>query len=132
MKADPYFLTTEEVLHAHRSLIDVYGGSHGLRDEGLFRSALGMPEASFGGKYLHHDLYEMAAAYLFHLVQNHPFLDGNKRIGAASALLFLSMNDLRIAADEEGLVDLTLRTAQGQTNKAEIAAFFRQRTILKS
>jgi len=128
---DPCFLTADEVLRVHRSLIDVYGGSRGLRDEGLFRSAIGMPEASFGVQYLHNDLFEMAAAYLFHLVQNHPFLDGNKRIGAAAAILFLAMNELRIAADEEGLVEITLRTAQGKCAKPEIAAFFRQRVLPK-
>ncbi len=129
--SEPRFLTVDEVLRAHRSLIDVYGGSHGLRDEGLFRSALAMPEAWFGGQYLHGDLFEMAAAYLFHLVQNHPFLDGNKRIGATAAVLFLGMNHIRIEADEAGLVDITLLTAQGKCAKPEIAEFFRQRVLRK-
>lgn len=127
--SEPHFLTADQVLHAHRSLIDVYGGSHGLRDEGLFRSAIAMPEAWFGGKFLHSDLFEMAAAYLYHLVQNHPFLDGNKRIGAATAVLFLGMNNIRIVADEDGLVEITLQTAQGKCAKPEIAEFFRQRVL---
>jgi death-on-curing protein len=70
----------------------------------------------------------MAAAYLFHIVQNHPFVDGNKRTGAAAAIIFLDMNGVEIAADEEGLVDLTLRVATGQTGKQEIADFFRSRS----
>lgn len=127
--SEPHFLTADQVLRAHRSLIDVYGGSHGLRDEGLFRSAIAMPEAWFGGQYLHKDIFEMASAYLYHFVQNHPFLDGNKRIGAAAAILFLGMNTIRIAADEDGLIEITLRTAQGQCAKPEIADFFRQRVL---
>jgi death-on-curing protein len=69
----------------------------------------------------------MAAAYLFHLVQNHAFIDGNKRIGAASAIVFLSMNDIEIEADEDGLVELTLKVACGNAAKPEIAEFFRSR-----
>ena len=69
----------------------------------------------------------MAAAYLYHLVQNHPFVDGNKRIGAASAIVFLAINDIQIEDDEDGLVELTLGVATGQIGKTEIAEFFRSR-----
>jgi len=69
----------------------------------------------------------MAAAYLYHITQNHPFVDGNKRVGAASAIIFLAMNDINIQADEDGLVNLTLAVASGVTGKNEIADFFRQR-----
>lgn len=86
-----------------------------------------MPQASFSGAFLHQDLLEMAAAYLFHIVQNHPFIDGNKRTGAASSIIFLDLNGIEIAADEEGLVELTLRVAGGQASKQEIAEFFRSR-----
>jgi death-on-curing protein len=71
----------------------------------------------------------MAAAYLFHIVQNHPFLDGNKRTGAASAIVFLALNNIQIDNDEQGLVDLTLSVATGEAGKAEIAEFFRSRTL---
>lgn len=87
-----------------------------------------MPQASYGGEYLHADLFEMAAAYLYHIVQNHAFLDGNKRTGAAAAIVFLAMNDVMIENDEQGLVELTLSVATGQIGKAEIAAFFRERS----
>ena len=70
----------------------------------------------------------MAAAYLYHLVQNHAFLDGNKRTGAATAIVFLAMNDIQIDNDEEGLIALTLSVATGQSGKAEIAEFFSSRT----
>jgi hypothetical protein len=79
------FLTVDEVLAIHAHLIERYGGSPGIRDLGLLRSALAMPEASFGGETLHATLYEQAAAYCFHSVKNHPFVDGNKRVGLAVA-----------------------------------------------
>jgi death-on-curing protein len=69
-------------------MIEVYGGSEGLRDEGLLGSAIAQPQTSFSHNYLYADLFEMAAAYLYHIVQNHPFYDGNKRTGAAAQLPF--------------------------------------------
>ena len=119
------FLDMHLVTCLHRDLIERYGGSIGIRDVGLLDSAVAMPQASFGGEYLHSDLFEMAAAYLYHIVQNHPFIDGNKRTGAAAAIIFLDMNGIEIKSDEEGLVKITLSVAEGKTKKAEIAAFFR-------
>jgi death-on-curing protein len=123
----PLFLDIDHVLRTHLSLIEHYGGAEGVRDAGLLHSAVAMPQASFGGEFLHKNLFEMAAAYLYHLVQNHPFVDGNKRTGAAAAIIFLAMNGVELEADEEGLVDLTLAVARGEVGKAEIAEFFRQR-----
>ena len=74
----PIFLGLDEVIEIHRDQIERYGGHPGVRDMGLLQSAIAMPQASHGGKYLHADLFEMAAAYLFHIVQNHPFVDANK------------------------------------------------------
>lgn len=125
----PLFLSIERVLQIHHSLIEHYGGAEGVRDIGLLHSALSMPQASFGSQLLHQDLFDMAAAYLYHLVQNHTFIDGNKRVGAASAIIFLSMNDVEIEADEDGLVELTLAVARGEVGKQEIAAFFRERQV---
>jgi len=124
----PLFLDLAFVLRTHLSLIERYGGEPGVRDIGLLHSAITMPQASFGGQFLHKDLFEMAAAYLFHIVQNHPFVDGNKRAGAAAAIIFLDMNGVEIAADEEGLVDLTLRVATDLAGKQEIADYFRSRS----
>jgi len=123
----PLFLDLDYVMRLHRSLIEHYGGPEGVRDVGLLHSAIAMPQAAYGGETLHADLFEMAAAYLYHIVQNHPFVDGNKRTGAASAIVFLAMNDVQIENDEHGLVELTLTVAAGQTGKSEIAAFFRSR-----
>ena len=122
------WLTHEEVLEMHRDLIADHGGSLGLRDAGLLDSALAMPAAGFGGSSLHADEFEKAAAYLFHLVKNHPFIDGNKRIGLASALVFLDLNGWPCTAENEALVELTLSVAEGRTDKPKLAAFFRAHT----
>jgi death-on-curing protein len=90
---EPVFLTLDEVLELHRESIQRYGGSAEVRDLGLLLSALAMPATTFAGEFLHADLPAMAAALLFHIVQNHPFVDGNKRAGAAAARVFVLMND---------------------------------------
>jgi death on curing protein len=125
MNDDIQFLTLDDVLESHAEQIAAFGGSDGIRDVGLLESAIAQPPAMFDGKYLHTDLFEMAAAYLFHLVSNHPFLDGNKRVGLEAALVFLEINDWTIDATDEELVDLVLKTAQGHASKDEIAAFLR-------
>ena len=89
---EPAFLNLADVLRIHADQIQRYGGRNGVRDFGLLESALAMPRASFGGEWLHRDTYEMAAAYGFHLCRNHPFIEGNKRTGLASALVFLELN----------------------------------------
>lgn len=122
---DVAFLTLQEIIEIHRDQIDRYGGSLGIRDMGLLQSAVAMPMATFGGEFLHSDLFEMAAAYLFHLVQNHPFVDGNKRVGAAAADVFLQLNDSQLAAAEDAYADLVLEVAQGHVKKAGVAEFVR-------
>lgn len=125
---EPLFLTLDEVLEIHREQIERYGGTLGVRDHALLESALAVPQSGFGGHYLHGDLYEMAAGYLFHLVQNHPFLDGNKRVGAATALTFLVMNGIETRIPNEALAQMVLSVAQGKMEKTAIAEFFRQHT----
>ena len=120
---DPVFLTLDEVLALHGDQIQRYGGGPGLRESSLLCSALGAVSATFDGRFLHQSLFEMAAAYLFYLAQNHPFVDGNKRTALASALTFLWMNDVELDADEDALTDLVLGVAAGRTTKAEIAVF---------
>ena len=119
------FLTLDDIIESHLNQIDTYGGSHGIRDIGLLESAIAQPEASFGGEYLHADIFEMAAAYLYHLVMNHPFVDGNKRVGLEAALIFLEINNENLKASDQELVDLVLKTTAGQVGKREIAEFFR-------
>jgi death on curing protein len=101
-----------------------------VRDWGLLRSAIAMPAATVGGQFLHTDLYEMAAAYLFHIVQNHPFIDGNKRVGAVAADVFLMLNEAKLIASNDQYAELVLVTARGEMNKSAIAEFFRNQTVL--
>lgn len=120
------FLTLTEILEIHRDLVSRYGGTAGIRDIELLKSALGIPMATFSGKFLHTDIYEMAAAYLFHLVKNHPFLDGNKRVGAVTALVFLLLNDHDLDAPEDDFAEMVISVARGEIDKAEVAVFIRR------
>lgn len=120
------FLTLSEVLGIHRDQISRYGGTVGIRDIELLKSGLGIPMTTYGGEFLHTDVYEMAAAYLFHLVKNHPFLDGNKRVGVVSALVFLLLNDYDLDAPEDELAEMVLSVARGEIDKAEVAVFIRR------
>jgi death-on-curing protein len=122
----PLFLTLGEVLELHRMGVDQFGGSAGVRDMGLLQSAMAMPSAQFGGEFLHGDLAAMAAAYLFHLGSNHPFIDGNKRIGAVAARVFLLMNDAAFEPGEEEYGDLVLAVAKGEVEKEQVTEFFRK------
>src|SRR4051794_14123498 len=114
---DPIFLDIEAVKEIHENQILVYGGSLGVRDQGLLESALAMPRAAFGGYFLHEDIYQMAAAYLFHLVQNHPFIDGNKRVGFVAAIIFLKLNDMKVISNEDEAAEMVLLVAQGHLGK---------------
>ena len=120
------FLTLDEVLAIHAHQIARYGGALGIRDRGLLESALAMPEASYGGEELHPTPYEKAAAYLFHVVKNHPFVDGNKRAGLALCLVFLRLNGVRIRASDDELVSLVLGVVTGRFGKPEVAVFLRE------
>lgn len=122
---EPAFLTLEEVLAQHAEQLRRYGGTPGLRDEGLLRSALAQPESGFGGQWLHEDLAAMAAAYGFHLAQNHPFVDGNKRVAAACALLFLALNGRRVVAEPGRFADIILAVAAGTATKDDLAIWLR-------
>jgi len=121
----PAFLSLSEILEIHQDQLERYGGEPGLRDLGLLQSALAMPAAGFGGRYLHEDLFEMAAAYVFHIVRNHPFVDGNKRTGAVAALVFLSLNEIRVNAKEGDFEQAVLAVAEGEWDKPVCARFLR-------
>lgn len=122
---DPNFLTWEEVLAQHADQVRRYGGTPGLRDEGLLRSALAQPEAQFGGQWLHKDLAAMAGAYGYHVAQNRPFMDGNKRVAAACALLFLAVNNQRVVAPPGTLATIVLAVASGTAGKDDLATWLR-------
>jgi death-on-curing protein len=122
------FLSVEQVLDLHRRMIDEFGGSVELRDRGLLESAVAMPMARFGGQYLHDGLPAMAAAYLFHLCKNHPFVDGNKRTALAAANLFVLANGATLAASNAELEELTLGVASGTLSKDDVVVFFQGHT----
>ncbi len=93
---------------------------------GLLKSALAMPQAGVGDEFFHGDLFEMAAAYLYHIVRNHPFLDGNKRVGTMAAFTFLKLNGLNLDAPPRDFEGIVLAAAEGKVDKSTIAAFIRK------
>ena len=115
-----------EVLLILQDQIRRYGGAYGVRDNDLLSSALAMPSTTFEGKYLHKGLFDQAAAYAFHLCQNHPFLDGNKRTALASALVFLSLNGIELDDPNEALYELMINVSAKGLGKVDIAAEFRR------
>jgi len=123
---DTVFLSLVEVLEIHQDQVGRYGGASGIRDIELLKSALGMPSATYGGQFLHTDIFEIAAAYLFHLVKNHPFVDGNKRTGAVAALVFLALNNFDFDAPEDDFAEMVLAVVRGDLDKADVAVFIRR------
>ena len=119
------FLTVEEVLELHAFQVEQFGGDPGLRDMGLLESAIAQASQQFGGQFLHEGLAAMASAYLFHIVQNHPFADGNKRTGLHAALTFLAMNDIDLDIPADQGEALVIGVATGQIGKSEVAERFR-------
>lgn len=124
--ADPVFLTLAEVIEVHVDQIRRYGGRAGLRDMGLLQSALAQPQASFAGQWLHKDLYAMAAAYAYHLCQNHLFFDGNKRTGLASALVFIELNGIGLLDPRGRLKNAMFRMTSAKMGKEEFAGLLRK------
>ncbi len=122
----PIFLELGEVVLIHRDQIERYGGAQGVRDMGLLKSALAMPSTGVGDDYFHADLFAMAAAYLFHIVRNHPFVDGNKRVGAVAAFIFLALSGVDLDAPENDFEALVMGVAEGRLGKNEATQFFRQ------
>jgi len=124
--ADILFLTLAEAIEIHTDQIHRYGGQSGVRDLGLLESALAQPEASFAGEWLHGDIYEMAAAYAYHLCQNHPFVDGNKRTALTTSLVFLELNGISILDPRGRLENAMIRMASGEMNKENFAKVLRK------
>jgi death-on-curing protein len=119
------FLTLDDVLDLHVDQIATFGGSAGERDLGLLQSAVSIPQSGFGGTYAHDFPHGMAAAYLFHIVANHPFIAGNKRTGLAAALLFLESNDYTLGSDKGVTGDMVLAVAAGTLDKQSVVDFFK-------
>ena len=120
------FLTLAEVIEIHTDQIDRYGGSEGVREMNLLSSAVATPLASFSGSFLHADMYEMAGAYAFHICQNHPFVDGNKRTSLAAALVFLEINGISASDPAGELYHMMMSIASGKVGKTDLAKIFRK------
>jgi len=125
---EPVFLELGEVLLIHQDQLERYGGPTGITDIRLLESAVSMPRAGIADRYLHEDIFQMAAAYLYYIVKDHPFVDGNKRTGTVAALVFLTMNDVEVVIDEGELEKMARTVAEGSKAKAEVATFFRENT----
>jgi death-on-curing protein len=115
------YLTLGELIELHRRIIEQSGGADGFHDLGLAESALAQPQITYGGAELYSTLPEKAAALCFSLVMNHPFVDGNKRIGHAAMEVFLMMNGLELTADVDESESVILRLAAGEFERALFA-----------
>lgn len=123
------YLTAEQILFLHARLITETGGEHGVRDLGLLQSAVGRPQASFDGVDLYPNLFNQVAALLDSLVRNHPFVDGNKRTGIATAAIFMRLNGYRLTATNDELEAFTLSVARSETTPDTITDWLRQHSI---
>ena len=126
---DCFHLSIEIVREIHAEAITTFGGLSGIRDEGLLTSAVFAPQSSFGGKSPFADLIDVAAAYLFYLCRNHPFLDGNKRTAMMAAIVFLRLNGIEPAPDSERWEKLMLDVAASKIDRDRTTA--RLRKLLK-
>lgn len=122
------FLPKEIILFFHNQLLQTYGGTYGIRDKKLLDSALKQPKITFEGKYLHDTLIKMAAAYGFHLCNNHPFVDGNKRIALVAMDVFLQRNGLEITASEKETYKIMIKLAAGKLNKNQLVKWLEHNT----
>jgi death-on-curing protein len=122
------YLSAEQVLFIHARLVAETGGSHGVRDLSRLESAVKRPQATFDGKELYPDIFLKAAALLDSLVNNHPFMDGNKRIGISAAVLFLQANGRRLTAGNAELEEFTFQAAVSHPDLAVLAEWFRRQS----
>ena len=119
----PEFLEIEDVLNIHQVLVEQFGGVPGVRDEGLLESALSQPKATFFSELLHPTIHEQAAAYLYHIAMNHPFLDGNKRTAFGAMEAFLRLNGYNLSFSDDEAYDMVMWVAQGDMSKEEVSIF---------
>ena len=126
--ADIIFLTVPDLIEMHENQIATHGGDSGTHDLGLLKSAVEMPAMQSFGQYLHPTLFDMAAAYCFHLAKNHAFKDGNKRIASVAAETFLLLNGYDLDVGEPDHSQMVLAVADGSASKADAAAFYERQS----
>jgi death-on-curing protein len=120
-------LSIEQVIDLHDEQLQRYGGATGTRDRGMLESALARPAMTFGGEDLYPDVPAKAAALMHSLALNHPFIDGNKRVAAHAAVVFVNVNGVELMASVPELVDITLAVAEGKVEVEALTIWFRQR-----
>lgn len=126
------YLSLQEVISLHSLLIAQSGGSSGLRDRGALESAVAQPEASFGGEELYPDLASKAAALGHSLIQNHPFVDGNKRVGHAAMEVFLLLNGNELEASVDEQEQIIIGVASGKVSRIELSAWLREHVVVRN
>jgi death-on-curing protein len=124
--SDPEFLDVDEVITLHARQLAAFGGSPGIRDRGLLESAVAQPQATFGGEHVHGDLFAMGAAYAFHIAENQPFVDGNKRTALDAALVFLHLNGFVVEDPPNGLYDAMIAIAERRLTKEGLGELLRK------
>lgn len=126
MNIDSRFLTFDEVLQLHQNQLILFGGKDGIRSLELLESAMAQPMATAFGKFVHKTIFEQASAYLFHICQNHPFIDGNKRTALQACDVFLLLNGYDLIADQNEVAEMVLAVARGEIKKPGITDFLRK------
>lgn len=126
------YLSLQEVISLHLLLIAESGGSSGLRDRGALESAVAQPEASFGGEELYPDLASKAAALGHSLIQNHPFVDGNKRVGHGAMEVFLVLNGHEIDASVDEQEQIIIEVASGKVSRIELGEWLREHVVVRN
>lgn len=126
---EPSFLSVEDVLALHDDQLRLFGGSAGIRDANALESAVATPASTFDGSFLHEDVFVMAAAYAFHIAENQPFIDGNKRTGLNAALVFLDINGWLVLDPDERLYDAIVALSSRSLDKSGLAKLFRDLAV---
>ncbi len=124
------FLPETIVLAIHEDQVRLYGGSYGIRDAAALDAAINMPKAQFGGEFLHPTIFHMAAAYGFHICQNHPFIDGNKRTAGMVMFTFLLFNGIELTATEIAYYETMMAVASGIMDKEQLTQWLQ--TVVKT
>ncbi len=128
---DYTFLDFNRIVQLNKLAISTFGGSDGIRDRGLIESAISQPQASFGGEYLHGNLYLMAAAYFFHISESQGFSDGNKRTGFLALFAFLKLNGCDLTIPDDYLWPILMEVTSGQRGKSDLADFLTNNVTCK-
>lgn len=131
MMKDYTFLDFDRIVQLNRLAVKTFGGSDGVRDRGLIESAIYQPQASFGEQYLHETIYQMAAAYYYHISESQGFSDGNKRTGFLALFAFLKLNGCDLTIPDDYLWPILLDVASGTKSKGELADFLTENVTCK-